>query len=88
MAGTFTQLLYHVVFATKYRANLITTELQPRLYEYLGGVIRSERVKLFPPPFQGGELLGDRPYPRVALRSTRGYKPVPLRGKETGGWSI
>ena len=45
MLGTFTQLLYHVVFATKHRANLITTELQPRLYEYLAGVIRGERGK-------------------------------------------
>ncbi len=43
MAGTFTRLLYHIVFSTKRRANLIAVEFQPRLHEYLGGVVRSER---------------------------------------------
>ena len=35
-----TNLLYHIVFATKERAPLITNELRPRLHEYLGGIIR------------------------------------------------
>ncbi len=43
MAGTFTRLLYHIVFSTKHRAHLIAAELQPRLYEYLGGIVRGER---------------------------------------------
>ena len=34
-----------------------------------------------PAPFQGEELGGYDRVPRVALRSTRGYIPVPLRGK-------
>jgi REP element-mobilizing transposase RayT len=38
MAGTFTRLLYHVVFSTKHRANLIAAELRPRLYEYLADI--------------------------------------------------
>ena len=42
MPGTFTRLLYHI-FSTKHRANLIAAELQPRLYEYLGGIVRGER---------------------------------------------
>ena len=42
MPGTFTRLLYHIVFSTKHRANLIAADLQPRLYEYLGGTIRGE----------------------------------------------
>ncbi len=41
MAGTFTKLWYHLVFSTKHRANLITPELQPRLHEYLGGIVRA-----------------------------------------------
>jgi len=40
MAGTYTKLLYHFVFSTKQRANLITPELQPRLHEYMGGIVR------------------------------------------------
>ena len=41
--GTFTRLLYHVVFSTKHRANLIAPELQARLYDYLRGIVRGER---------------------------------------------
>jgi hypothetical protein len=40
MPGTFTRLLYHVVFSTKHRANLIAPELQPRLHDCLGGIVR------------------------------------------------
>lgn len=42
MASTFTNLLYHVVFSTKDRVPMITKELQERLYEYMGGIIRGE----------------------------------------------
>lgn len=42
MAGTFTNLLYHIVFSTKHRAPLIVHELQVDLYEYVGGIIRGE----------------------------------------------
>jgi REP element-mobilizing transposase RayT len=34
-----TNLLYHVVFATKERAPLITNDLRPHLHEYLGGIV-------------------------------------------------
>ncbi len=36
-----TNLLYHIVFATKERAPLITDALSSRLHEYLGGIIRN-----------------------------------------------
>lgn len=36
-----TNLLYHIVFATKERAPLITDALRPRLHEYLGGIARN-----------------------------------------------
>ena len=42
MANTFTNLLYHVIFSTKNREPLISPDLKPRLYEYLGGIVRSE----------------------------------------------
>jgi putative transposase len=35
-----TNLLYHIVFATKERSPLITEDLRPRLHEYLGGIVR------------------------------------------------
>ena len=40
--STFTKLNYHIVFATKRRSPLIIGELQTRLYEYLGGIIRAK----------------------------------------------
>lgn len=44
--GSFTQLTYHVVFATKYRRPSITDAIQERLYEYIGGTIRARKGHL------------------------------------------
>ena len=44
--STFTKLSYHVVFSTKYRQPLIHTALQKRLYDYIGGIIRSQQGHL------------------------------------------
>jgi putative transposase len=41
MPGTYTKLLYHFVFSTKRRQPLITTEIESRLHEYMGGIVRS-----------------------------------------------
>jgi REP element-mobilizing transposase RayT len=40
LMGAYTNLAYHVVFATKYRRPLITDDFRERLYEYMGGIIR------------------------------------------------
>ena len=37
---SYTNLLYHIVYATKERAPLITEELRPELHRYLGGTVR------------------------------------------------
>jgi putative transposase len=37
---SYVNLLYHVVFSTKDREALIVEALQPRLYEYVGGIVR------------------------------------------------
>jgi putative transposase len=42
MGHSYTNLLYHIVFSTKERQPLLGTEINPRLYDYLGGAIRSE----------------------------------------------
>jgi REP element-mobilizing transposase RayT len=39
---SYTQLLYHLVFSTKKRRPLITSEVAPHLYAYLGGAINDE----------------------------------------------
>ena len=47
MAGTYTKLLYHLVFSTKNRCPFINADLQPRLYAYMGGIVRSEGGALY-----------------------------------------
>ena len=40
MSQSFTNLLYHIIFSTKDRRPLITSAYEPRLYEYVGGIIK------------------------------------------------
>ena len=42
MPHTYTNLLYHLVFSTKYRAPIITDILRDPLYRFIGGLIREE----------------------------------------------
>lgn len=41
MSQSYTNLIYHVVFSTKDRKPVITNDLRPRLYDYLGGTVRN-----------------------------------------------
>jgi REP element-mobilizing transposase RayT len=43
MATTHTNLLFHIVFSTKYRKNTILPAIQERLYEYIGGILREQK---------------------------------------------
>ena len=43
MPGTYTQLLYHIVFSTKARKPWIAPHIASRLYPYIGGIIRACR---------------------------------------------
>ncbi len=42
MGHTYTALQYHIVFATKDRVPSIQPNIQTRLYEYIGGIVRGE----------------------------------------------
>jgi putative transposase len=44
--STFTKFAYHIIFSTKYRHPLIHGDFQKRLYEYFGGIIRSQKGHL------------------------------------------
>ncbi|MDY0093597.1 MAG: IS200/IS605 family transposase [Candidatus Vecturithrix sp.] len=46
MGSSLTNLLYHIVFSTKMRHNLITPDLAQDLYPYIGGIIRDEKGAL------------------------------------------
>jgi REP element-mobilizing transposase RayT len=45
MAHTYTSQLLHCVFSTKERRSYITPDLQERLWPYLGGIARENRMK-------------------------------------------
>jgi REP element-mobilizing transposase RayT len=43
MPNTYTNLLFHIVYSTKYRKPLIQADWQDELYGYMGGIIRDEK---------------------------------------------
>lgn len=47
MAGTFSQMLLHVVFSTKGRRPWISPDIAARLYPYIGGIVRAEGGTLY-----------------------------------------
>ncbi len=47
MPGTYSQILYHIVFSTKHRKPWITADLAERLYPMLGGFIRAQKGMLY-----------------------------------------
>jgi REP element-mobilizing transposase RayT len=46
MPQSFVSLHHHLVFSTKNRVPLISAEVQPRLFDYIGGILRAERSVL------------------------------------------
>lgn len=47
MPHTHTWCLFHVVFAVKNREPMIPKEVLPRLWAYMGGIARSEKMTAF-----------------------------------------
>jgi putative transposase len=47
MPGTYSQLLYHIVFSTKHREPWIIADVTDRLYPYIGGIVRAEDGMLY-----------------------------------------
>ncbi len=47
MPGTYSQLLFHIVFSTKSRQRWIKADIAERLYPYMGGIIRAEKGVLY-----------------------------------------
>jgi REP element-mobilizing transposase RayT len=42
MPGTYTKLIYHIIFSTKNREPLVTPGLRENLYPYIGGILRGQ----------------------------------------------
>lgn len=45
--GTYKQVLYHIIFATKNRESTITQTNQEALYKYIWGIIRGKSCHLY-----------------------------------------
>ena len=81
MSQSFTNLLYHIIFSTKDRRPIITIDYQPRLYDYIGGIVRGS----------GGVSLGingveDHVHVLAKLRPDRALSDVlrELKSNATG----
>ncbi len=46
MANTYSQITIHIVFAVKYRENLLKTKHKKELYKYISGIIKNKNQKL------------------------------------------
>ncbi len=46
MSQTLTNLLVHIIFSTRNRARLITPEIEPDLFAYIGGILRNHESRL------------------------------------------
>ncbi len=44
MANTYSNLFYHIVFSTKGRKDLISPEIEARIWAYIGGIARNHEV--------------------------------------------
>jgi REP element-mobilizing transposase RayT len=45
MANTYASLHYHIIFSTKNRERWITPDVEPRLWAYLGGIARDNKIQ-------------------------------------------
>lgn len=43
---SYAALYYHIIFSTKERRPQITTDIQARVYDYIGGIVKSENGTL------------------------------------------
>jgi REP element-mobilizing transposase RayT len=46
MPQSFASLYYHLIFSTRNRLPLMPDAMRPRLYEYIGGIVRAEHGSL------------------------------------------
>ena len=47
MANTYTALYYHIIFSTKHRHRWLSPEIEERVWSYLGGIARENKMTAF-----------------------------------------
>ncbi len=45
--ATYTQLIYHIVFSTKYREKVLVKAQRPELFRYIWGIIKNRKGHLY-----------------------------------------
>jgi REP element-mobilizing transposase RayT len=45
--GSYTQIIYHIVFGTKYRVPALHQNYQRELYQYIWGILRNKKCTLY-----------------------------------------
>ncbi|MBM3980168.1 MAG: IS200/IS605 family transposase [Planctomycetes bacterium] len=82
MPQSYTSLHYHLVFSTKNRVRAITADIEPRLWEYMGGIVRD----LGGTPIEIGGIE-DHVHLLVTLRQDRALMDVVREIKAgSSGW--
>lgn len=70
----------HLVFSTKNRDPVITAELEPRLYDYLGGIVRTHGARLL-------EIGGMPDHVHLIIRDSKSVSDVQFVKELKGGSS-
>ena len=78
MSHTLTNVLVHVVFATKNREKRLTAAVRDRLHAYLTAAIKDEGGCAY---IVNGGLEHGHPLPRK-LKTNRGSRPAPNGGNK------
>jgi len=64
MSQTLTSLLVHLVFSTKNREPLITPDVEPNLFAYIGGILRNNQSRLL-------DAGGDRDHVHLLISQSK-----------------
>jgi REP element-mobilizing transposase RayT len=81
MANTYTSLHYHIVFSTKNRGCWIKPEVEQRIWAYLGGIVKENKMK----PLQIG---GTDDHVHVLLGAPPVLAPAKIAQLIKGGSSV
>ncbi|GAB4132428.1 MAG: IS200/IS605 family transposase [Bacteroidia bacterium] len=45
--GSYTQIIYQIVFSTKYRLKVLTTPHRHQLFDFIGGILKNKRCFIY-----------------------------------------
>jgi REP element-mobilizing transposase RayT len=81
MGDTYTSLYYHIVFSTKNRVKHIKPEIEQRVWEYIGGIARENKII----PLQVG---GSEDHIHMLVKASPALAPSKIAQLIKGGASL